>query len=168
MASSSDAVPTIPGKISPTSPADYLEVVTRAVFQAGVTWRQIAAHWGAYRRAFYDFDLARVARFEEADVARALDTPGVLRSPRKVRATVANARALMEIERDPGIRAYLKRFPSYAELSRDLRTRLTYVGEMNVWYVLFLVGEPVPDFDEWIQTISGDHPRMREMVAKNT
>jgi len=55
---------------------------------------------GAYRRAFFDFDVARVARFDDADVARVLETPGVLRSPRKVRATVANARALMEIEHD--------------------------------------------------------------------
>jgi DNA-3-methyladenine glycosylase I len=167
MASGTDAVPTIPGKIDPRSPADYFEVATRAVFQAGVTWRQIAAHWGAYRRAFFDFDVARVARFDDADVARVLETPGVLRSPRKVRATVANARALMEIEHDSGIRAYLKGFGSYAELSRDLRSRLTYFGEMNVWYFLYRVGEPAPDFEAWIQTIPGDHPRMREMVAQN-
>ncbi|MGR4063887.1 MAG: DNA-3-methyladenine glycosylase I [Vulcanimicrobiaceae bacterium] len=166
MDSRSDAVPTIPAVIAPQSAADYFEVVTRAVFQAGVTWRQVAAHWGAYRRAFSDFDVARVARFDDSDIARVLETPGVLRSPRKVRATVANAGALMEIDRAGGIPAYLKSFASYAELSRDLRARLTYFGEMNVWYFLFRVGEPVPDFEQWIQAIPGDHPRMREMVSK--
>jgi hypothetical protein len=38
---------------------------------------------------------------------------------------------------------------------------------MNVWYFLYRVGEPVPDFDAWIQTIPGDHPRMREMVTQD-
>jgi hypothetical protein len=35
---------------------------------------------------------------------------------------------------------------------------------MSVYYFLFRVGEPVPEFEDWIKTIEGDHPRMREMV----
>jgi len=35
---------TIPDVIVPASPADYFEVMTRAVFQAGVRWKQIAEH----------------------------------------------------------------------------------------------------------------------------
>jgi hypothetical protein len=35
-----------------------------------------------------------------------------------------------------------------------------------VWYFLFRVGEPVPRFETWVQTIPGDHPRMREMVER--
>jgi len=30
--------------------------------------------------------------------------------------------------------------------------------------LLFRLKEPVPPFDDWIKTIEGDHPRMREMV----
>lgn len=33
-----------------------------------------------------------------------------------------------------------------------------------VYYFLFRVRESVPDFDTWIETIPGNHPRMREMV----
>jgi hypothetical protein len=37
---------------------------------------------------------------------------------------------------------------------------------MNVWYVLFRCGEPVPRFEPWVKTIKGEHPRMREMVER--
>jgi hypothetical protein len=46
-----------------------------------------------------------------------------------------------------------------------MRRRFTFLGEMNVWYVLFRCGRPVPRFEPWAKTIKGDHPRMREMVV---
>ncbi len=82
---------TIPDVIDPASPADYFEVMTRAVFQAGVSWKQIADKWDAYREAFANFDPVRVAAYDDLDVERVLATPGILRMPRKVRATIANA-----------------------------------------------------------------------------
>ena len=39
------------------------------------------------------------------------------------------------------------------------------MGPMNVWYFRFRAGEDVPKFEDWLPTIGGDHPRMREMVA---
>jgi hypothetical protein len=39
------------------------------------------------------------------------------------------------------------------------------VGELSAYYFLFRVGERVPPFEEWEQTVPGDHPRMREMIA---
>jgi hypothetical protein len=156
---------TIPEVVIPRALSDYLEVITRAVFQAGVTWRQIAEHWDAYRTAFDDFDVGRVASFGEADVQRALDTPGLLRSPRKVQATLRNAQTLLELDgTDGGFARYLRSFPDYASLAKDLKRCFAFMGEMNAWYFLFRVGEPVPRFEAWVQTIPGDHPRMREMV----
>ena len=87
---------TIPDVIQPASLADYLEVMTRAVFQAGVRWSQIAEHSGAYRKAFEDFDPAKVAAYDDIDVERVLATPGLLKIRRKVRAVIHNARALLE------------------------------------------------------------------------
>lgn len=162
-----DAVDTIPDVVRAEAADDYLAVMARAVFQTGVSWRQIAQHWRAYERAFEGFDCARVASFDEIDVERVLATPGVLRSARKVRAVVTNARALMQLDAAPGgIREYLRSFPDYAALAKDVKKRFSFMGDMNVWYVLFRVGEPVPDFETWVQTIPGDHPRMREMVER--
>ena len=158
---------TIPNVIEPASLADYLEVIARAVFQAGVSWKQIAEHWDAYRRAFDAFDPARVAAYDELDVERVLATAGVLRSPRKVRATIADAKALLEAAREhDGFVQYLRSFDSYEALAKDFKRRFKLMGNMNVWYFLFRVGEPVPRFDSWVQSIAGDHPRMREMVDR--
>ena len=160
-------VPVIPDVIQPTSLREYLEVMTRAVFQAGVSWRQIAEQWGAYRSAFHQFDPQRVAAYDDFDIEQVLKTPGILRSPRKVRATVANARAMLEAERQHGnFEAFVRSFGSYAELAAGFRKRFSFMGEMNVWYVLFRTGHSVPRFEPWVQTIRGDHPRMREMVER--
>jgi len=161
------SVDTIPDVIEAKSPNDYFEVMTRAVFQAGVTWKQIAEHWDAYRDAFAGFDPATVANFNEFDVERVLETPGILRMRRKVQATVKNAGELTRIEReDGGVAKYLRGFDSYTALAKDIKKRFAFMGDMNAWYFLFRVGEPVPRFETWVTTIKGTHPRMREMVER--
>jgi 3-methyladenine DNA glycosylase Tag len=141
--------------------------MTRAVFQAGVKWQQIADHWSAYREAFAGFDPHRVALFDDLDAERVLATPGILRMPRKVHATIRNAAALLEADRQfGGFANYLRSFDSYATLARDIKKRFSFMGDMNVWYVLFRVGEPVPTFERWVTTIPGDHPRMKDMVDR--
>jgi DNA-3-methyladenine glycosylase I len=158
---------TIPDVIEPASLGDYFEVMTRAVFQAGVSWKQIAAHWDAYRMAFSDFDPNRVAGYDELDVERVLQTPGILRVPRKVRAVIADAVAMLAADREHGgFERYLKSFPSYDTLAEDIKRRFALIGDMNVWYFLFRTGQPVPRFESWVKTIRGEHPRMREMVER--
>jgi DNA-3-methyladenine glycosylase I len=156
---------TIPDVIEPASLGDYFEVMTRAVFQAGVSWKQIADNWDAYREAFAQFDPVRVAAYDDLDIDRVLATPGILRMPRKVRASIANAATLVDAAREFGnVAAYLRSFDSYAALAKDLKKRFSFMGDLNVWYFLFRTGEPVPTFEAWVATIPGDHPRMREMV----
>jgi hypothetical protein len=158
---------TIPDVIEPRSLADYFEVMTRAVFQAGVSWKQIAEHWDAYRDAFESFDPAVVAAYDDVDVERILATPGVLRMPRKIRATIGNARAMLDADRDHGgFTKYLRAFDSYGALAKDFKKRFALMGDMNVWYFLFRAGESVPRFESWVATIRGEHPRMREMVER--
>jgi hypothetical protein len=156
---------TIPEVIEAASLADYLEVMTQAVFQAGVSWKQIATHWNAYRDAFANFDPACVAAYDDVDVARILATPGILRTPRKIHATIANARSLLQADRQyGGFQRYLRSFDSYSALVKDFKSRFAFMGDMNVWYFLFRTSEPVPIFESWVTTIRGEHPRMREMV----
>src|ERR1700683_1348205 len=147
------------------SPAQILEIITRAVFQAGVKWSQIAKHWDAYREPFANFDPQQVAFFDSIDAERILAQDGVRRVPRKVQASIANAQALLTIQREFGnFHAYVASFSGYAALAKDMKKRFAFLGDMNVWYVLFRCGEPVPRFEPWVETIPGTHPRMREMV----
>jgi Methyladenine glycosylase len=155
----------VPEILAQPSPAQILEIMTRAVFQAGVKWSQIAQHWDAYREAFANFDPQQVAAFDSIDAQRILAQDGVLRVPRKVKAAIANAAALLAIEHEFGsFHAYVASFAGYALLAKDMKKRFAFLGDMNVWYVLFRCGEPVPRFEPWVETIPGTHPRMREMV----
>ncbi|MDQ2872828.1 MAG: DNA-3-methyladenine glycosylase I [Candidatus Eremiobacteraeota bacterium] len=139
--------------------------MTRAVFQAGVSWAQIAKHWNAYRRAFLDFDVALVARFGDAEIERVLGEPGILRMRRKIEGTIRNANALLALEREFGtFHDYTASFDAYAARAKDIKRRFAFMGDMNVWYLLFRSREPVPRFEEWVTTIPGTHPRMHEMV----
>jgi DNA-3-methyladenine glycosylase I len=63
-------------------------------FQAGLSWLTILRKRAAFRRAFAGFEPAAVAAFGEDDVARLLGDAGIVRSRRKIEATIANARAL--------------------------------------------------------------------------
>ncbi|MBC5804629.1 MAG: hypothetical protein DLM53_06250 [Candidatus Eremiobacter antarcticus] len=152
-------------RIEPRSLADYLKVMSRAVFQAGLSWAQINAQWEGMCEAFDQFEPAVVARYKHKDVRRILATPGVVHSERKVQATIHNTRTLQALEREHGsVRKYLRSFRSYQDLSADLQERFSHIGEISAYYFVFRVGETVPPFGRWVKTVKGDHPRIREMV----
>ena len=156
----------VPERAVPTELAGYLAVLARAVFAAGLSWASVERRWAAYERLFARFDPEIVAAFDGADIERIVADGGVIRSRKKIAATVANARALLALERNGGIPAYLESFASYDDLARDLRTRFAYVGEFSAYYFVFFVGGRVPRFEAWERTVAGDHPRMREAVAR--
>ncbi len=158
----------IPEQITPTRLNDYLEVITQAVFQAGVSWAQIDNRWEYYKKAFKDFDVETISSFEDADIERLMTEPNVMHSKKKIVATIKNARTILAMDKaHGGFQNYLRSKKTYEELVADIRKRFSFLGEMSVYYFLFRVGEPVPEFEGWIKTIEGDHPRMREMVEAN-
>jgi DNA-3-methyladenine glycosylase I len=72
-------------------------------FQAGLSWITILRRRNAFRAAFADFDIERVAAFDAADVARLMADPGIIRNAAKIDATISNARVARELVREqPG------------------------------------------------------------------
>jgi DNA-3-methyladenine glycosylase I len=67
-------------------------------FQAGLSWYTILRKREAFRRAFAAFDPDRIAAFDERDVDRLLADAGIVRSRRKIEATIGNARALLAMD----------------------------------------------------------------------
>src|SRR5512147_210609 len=67
-------------------------------FQAGLSWLIILRKRDAFRKAFKNFDPEKVARFGEADVARLLGNEGIVRARAKIDATIAGARAYLEMQ----------------------------------------------------------------------
>lgn len=71
-------------------------------FQAGLAWITVLRKREAFRTAFRSFDPAKVARFKEADIARLMQNPGIIRARAKIEATIGGARAWLEMK-DAGI-----------------------------------------------------------------
>src|SRR5580704_7116168 len=69
------------------------EALTLGVFQAGLSWSIVFGKRDAFRRAFRDFDVARVAAMTERDVDSLLQDPSIIRNRAKIQATLDNARA---------------------------------------------------------------------------
>jgi DNA-3-methyladenine glycosylase I len=74
---------------------DLFELLTLEAFQSGLAWITILRKRDAFREAFEGFDPERVAAYGEADRARLLADPGIVRNRAKVDATIANAQAVL-------------------------------------------------------------------------
>jgi len=69
------------------------EKLTLEAFQSGLSWLTILRKRENFRAAFAGFEIERVARFDDADVARLMADAGIVRNRLKVAAAITNARA---------------------------------------------------------------------------
>lgn len=76
------------------------ERLSLEAFQSGLSWLVILRKREAFRRAFAGFDIDTVARFTDADVARLMGDPAIVRNRAKIDATVSNARAAADLDVD--------------------------------------------------------------------
>jgi DNA-3-methyladenine glycosylase I len=80
----------------------HFEFLVLESAQAGLSWLTILRKREGYREAFADFDPRRVARFDARRIKRLLGNPGIVRNRLKIKATVANARAFLAIQKEFG------------------------------------------------------------------
>jgi DNA-3-methyladenine glycosylase I len=66
-------------------------------FQSGLSWLTILRKREAFRAAFAEFQIGRVAAFGEADLKRLLADDGIVRNRAKIQATIENARAALRL-----------------------------------------------------------------------
>jgi DNA-3-methyladenine glycosylase I len=79
--------------------AALFERLSLEAFQSGLSWLTILRKREAFRAAFAGFDPAAVAAFDAADETRLLAGAGIVRNRAKVAATIANARAVLDLDR---------------------------------------------------------------------
>lgn len=130
--------------------------------QAGLSWSTILKKRDGYRRAFSDFDPARVARYTEARLEKLMTDPGIVRNRLKLQSAVRNARAFLAVQKEFGsfdaycwsfvdgtpIDRHLKsgqRIPSTTPesdaLSKDLKRRgFNFVGSTVIYAYMQAVG----------------------------
>jgi DNA-3-methyladenine glycosylase I len=126
-------------------------------FQSGLSWRTILEKRENFRAAFAGFEIARVAAFTEADVARLLGDAGIVRHRGKIEAAINNARRTQTLIAETGsLAAHVWTFEPAPEalpphnaptsaasiaLSKDLRRRgFAFVGPTTMHALLQAMG----------------------------
>lgn len=141
-----------PTQIEPDGLADHLDVITRAVFQSGMSWRVVEAKWGGFREAFAGFDPIAVAAFSDDDVDRLAADTRIIRNRRKIEATIGNAQALLALDDEPGgFIGWLRSRDDFDATVAALRGEFRFLGDTGAYYVLDVVGEDVPTHEEWME-----------------
>jgi DNA-3-methyladenine glycosylase I len=143
-------MPGAPEQITPKGLRDYLEVMSKAVFQTGISWRVVDNKWAGIREAFKGFDPRAVASFGPRDIEKLMQDTRVIRNRRKLEAVVDNARTAIDLEAEHGsFRNYLRSHADYRSRVQDMKKRFRFLGETGCYMFLYIVGEPVPDYHEW-------------------
>ncbi|MGO8961091.1 MAG: DNA-3-methyladenine glycosylase I [Streptosporangiaceae bacterium] len=133
------------------------ERLSLEAFQSGLSWLTILRKRAFFRAAFSGFDIETVAAFGPADVARLLADPGIVRNRAKIEATIANARAAMNLP--AGLAAIIWQYepgagpapPGLADvpaatsaskaLSKDLRSRgFRFTGPVTAYATMQACG----------------------------
>ena len=139
-----------PEQIQPRNLGDYLEVMSKAVFQTGISWRVVESKWPGIREAFREFDPEVIADFTESDLDGLAHDQRVIRNYRKLQAVVGNARRMLELEKSHGsFQGYLRSHGGFDGTVKGLRANFKFLGEMGAFYFLYVVGEEVPSYEEW-------------------
>jgi 3-methyladenine DNA glycosylase Tag len=132
---------------------DYLEVMSKAVFQSGMSWRVVEAKWSGTREAFHDFDVAQVAAFDERDIDALTKDTRVIRNYRKLNAIVSNAQTMIALDEQHGsFKNYLRSQTDFDATLNTIRNDFKFMGPTGIYYFLYVVGEQVAPHDEFEAT----------------
>jgi DNA-3-methyladenine glycosylase I len=130
--------------------------------QAGLSWETVLKKRDGYRKAFHNFDVAKVARMTDEKLEKLMINPNIIRNRLKIFGTRKNALAFRAIQKEFGsFDAYLWAFaggkpkitrpkskkdlrtssPESDALSRDLKKRgMTFVGTTIIYAYMQAVG----------------------------
>jgi DNA-3-methyladenine glycosylase I len=120
--------------------------------QAGLSWHTILVKENNFRKAYNNFDIQKVAKYEETDFERLMNNAGIIRNRLKIRAAIYNAQQLLSIQKEYGsFRGWL-----------DIQGKTLY-QDKSEWVKLFkknfkfVGGEIVGEFLMSIGILPGSH-----------
>jgi DNA-3-methyladenine glycosylase I len=82
--------------------ASLFERMTLEIFQAGLSWLIILKKREAFRLAFENYNIDRVAAFDAGDIDRLMNDPSIIRNRRKIEAVVQNAKVVQDLRKAYG------------------------------------------------------------------
>jgi DNA-3-methyladenine glycosylase I len=140
----------------------HFEFLVLETAQAGLSWSTVLNKREGYRRAFSDFNPAKVARYTERRIEKLLLNQQIIRNRMKIEAAVRNARAFLDVQEEFGSfdaycwqfvggRPKLNRWKSMHEIpvisaesqafSKDLKRRgFSFIGPTVIYAHMQAVG----------------------------
>lgn len=138
---------------------ELFELLILEGFQAGLSWITVLKKREAFRKAFDNFEVEKVARYKEDKINDLLQNEGIIRSKSKINSAILNARIFMQIQKEFGsfskyiwgftdgkiIKNKNNKFPVSTPLSdkisKDLKKRgMKYVGTVIIYSYLQSAG----------------------------
>ena len=141
-----------PDQIKPTKLGDYLDVMSKAVFQTGISWRVVESKWAGTQEVFRGFDPGVLIELGPDEIDAMATDQRIIRNRRKVDAIIGNAQRMLDLEGEHGsFQSYLRSHgDDFGALVKDLRKNFKFLGDMGAYYFLYVVGEQVPDHEEFM------------------
>ena len=135
---------------------ELFEMLVLESFQAGLSWITILKKRQNFKKAFDDFDVEKVAAYDESKISELLENEGIIRHRGKITSAINNAQVLIEIQKEFGsfdsyiwsftdgkiIKAeYLTESDLSKDISKDLKRRgMKFVGPTIIYSYLESIG----------------------------
>ena len=138
---------------------DLFELLILEGFQAGLSWLTVLKKREAFKIAYENFDVQKVAEFGENKIAEMLANKDIIRSEQKIRASILNAKIFIQIQKKFGsFSNYIWGFTENKvvvnttgkiivsnelsdKISKDLKKRgMKYVGTVIIYSYLQAIG----------------------------
>ncbi len=143
-------MPVPPEKRVPKSLNDYLEIMSKSVFQSGMSWKVIESKWSGIREALRAFDVRAVADLDEKGIEDLLKDTRLIRNRRKLTAIVGNAQKMLELDEEYGaFQQYLRAHGGFDATLAAIRKDFRFMGATGIYVFLYTVGEDVIPHEEF-------------------
>ena len=138
---------------------ELFELLILEGFQAGLSWLTVLKKREAFRKAFDNFDVKKVSKYDEKKIEELLKNEGIIRSRQKIEASINNAKIFIEIQKEFGsfsnyiwgftdgkiIKNTTDKFEVSTllsdRISKDLKKRgMKYVGTVIIYSYLQSIG----------------------------
>lgn len=91
--------------------------------QAGLSWKTVLHKRENYRKAFDNFDAKKISNYNDEDVTRLLQNAGIIRNRLKIAATIQNAKAFLEVQKEFGsFDKYIWQFVSHKTITNKVQS----------------------------------------------
>jgi 3-methyladenine DNA glycosylase Tag len=131
----------------PANDDAYFENMTRVIFLAGLNWEMIDEKWPNFKKAFKNFSINEVAKFNESDIKRLMNDASIVRNRAKIIATINNARQFQTSRKEyKSFQSYLDQLDkskNYAMAIEELGKKFNRLGSSSALLFLYSVGEKV-------------------------